>query len=135
MSSQPDAHSRMNGLRRCAYWRISRPQTIAAPNAAARRGLIRMVGELGTAPFADGGIRVAAPAAWARQTAGMAARRKRVKASRKRTKRRACLDVKFLSLVRPLHDEAEPGRCVLAHQLVDHPVGDELIGDVHAPQP
>src|SRR5581483_6137939 len=42
MSSQPAAQSRMNGLRRCAYCRSSNAQTIAAPNAALRRGLIGM---------------------------------------------------------------------------------------------
>src|SRR4030095_11524631 len=44
-------------------------------------------------------------------------------------------DVQFLSFFRALHDEPESRRRVLAHQLVDHPVGDDLIGDLDAEQP
>src|SRR5437773_320814 len=105
MRSQPDAHSRMNGLRRCAYWSISNTQMIAAPKAAARNGLIEMSGGLAL-------------------TISDQARR-----------RHAMSNVKLLRFVRPLHDEAEPRRRVLAHQLVDHAVGHDLIGHVHALQP
>jgi hypothetical protein len=41
-------------------------------------------------------------------------------------------DVQFLGLVSALHDEAEPGGCILAHQLVDDAVGDDLVGHVDA---
>ena len=40
ISSQPAAQRRMNGLRRCAYWRSSSAQTMAAAKAATRSGLI-----------------------------------------------------------------------------------------------
>ena len=42
------------------------------------------------------------------------------------------LDVELFGLLGALHDEPKPRRRVLAHQLIDHPVGDELIGDLHA---
>ena len=44
-------------------------------------------------------------------------------------------DVELLGFFRALHDEAEARRRVLAHQLVDHAIGDDLIGDVDAQQP
>jgi hypothetical protein len=37
-------------------------------------------------------------------------------------------DVDLAGVFRPLHDEAEARRGILPHQLVDHAVGDELIG-------
>ena len=44
------------------------------------------------------------------------------------------LNVELLRFVGSFHDEAEACRCVLAHQLVDHPVGDDLIGHLDAKQ-
>ena len=41
---------------------------------------------------------------------------------------RPCLsDIQLLRLFGALHDEAEPRRRILAHQLVDHTIGHELI--------
>ena len=45
------------------------------------------------------------------------------------------LEIEFLRLFGAIHDEAEPRRCVLAHQLVDDAIGDDLIGDLDAQQP
>ena len=36
------------------------------------------------------------------------------------------LNVEFLRLLGPLHDEAEPCGGILPHQLVDHAIGDDL---------
>ena len=47
----------------------------------------------------------------------------------------ASLDVELLGVFGAVHDEAEARRRVLAHQLVDHAIGDELIGDLHLQQP
>src|SRR5262245_66483485 len=44
------------------------------------------------------------------------------------------LDVQLLRLFGPLHDELEPRGRILAHELVDHAIGDDLIGDLHAQQ-
>src|ERR687897_817191 len=43
-------------------------------------------------------------------------------------------NVELDGFLRTLHDETEPCRGILAHQLVDDPVGDDLIGDVDAQQ-
>src|SRR5580765_9054427 len=45
------------------------------------------------------------------------------------------LDVELLRIFGSLHDETEPGRGIFPHELVDHAVGDDLIGDVDAQQP
>jgi hypothetical protein len=36
--------------------------------------------------------------------------------------------IEFFSLFRAFHDEPEPRGCVLAHQLVDDAIGDDLVG-------
>ena len=41
-------------------------------------------------------------------------------------------EIEFFRVFRAFHDEAEPRRRILAHQLVDHAIGDELIGDLGA---
>ena len=40
---------------------------------------------------------------------------------------KSSLDIEFFRFLRPFHDEAETGRGVLAHQLVDHPIRHDLI--------
>ena len=42
-------------------------------------------------------------------------------------------DVQFLGFIRPLHDEAEAGAGVLPHELVQDPVGLELVHDALRP--
>ena len=54
---------------------------------------------------------------------------------RRSTSKCTRLDVQFLRLFRAVHDEAEARRGVLAHQLVDDAIGDDLIGDLDAQQP
>src|SRR4029450_3021790 len=44
------------------------------------------------------------------------------------------LDVQLFSLVCALHDESEPRRGVLAHQLVDHAIRPNLVGYLDAKQ-
>jgi len=45
------------------------------------------------------------------------------------------LNVEFDRFFGPFHDEAEAGGRVLAHQFVDHAIGDDLIGDLDPEQP
>src|SRR6185295_2321648 len=44
---------------------------------------------------------------------------------------RSDVELLALDLARPLHDELEPRRDVLAEKVVDHPVGLELVHDAH----
>src|SRR4051812_27060409 len=138
ISSQPAAHNRMNALRRCAYCSSSRAATITAPKAALRRGLIGTDGGVGTAPA----VSACALAELKTEnlelgTENVEPRTTNAKATSSGVPERPALDVKFLGLVRTFHDEAEPRRRVLAHQLVDHAIGHQrvLVGDVHALQP
>src|SRR5690348_7306165 len=45
------------------------------------------------------------------------------------------LDVQLVRLLGAIHDDAEPSGRVLPHQLVDHAIGNDLIGDLDALQP
>src|SRR3954469_13878727 len=99
----------MNGLRRCAYWRISRPPTMTAPKAALRRGLIGTEGGVGTAPPArvcadrvERGTKNSEP-----RTKNPELRRKLARRTANSSALRRLLDVKFLGLVGALHDEPE----------------------------